>query len=163
MLSQHSDQSQHLQSSPAKDGRDKASSDGSWYCVYTRPKQETLAVANLENQDYRCFLPTISKTIRHARRSTRVKAALFPRYLFLHADLGVQAWRPIRSTIGVTDLVLENDRPKPVPDGVVESLLAAVNDQGCLDFRDGIQVGEKVRMLSRTRSSRQTSRQIRKT
>lgn len=121
---------------------------GSWYCVYTQPRKESLAAENLEIQSYQCFLPTITKTVRHARKSTRIKAALFPRYLFVHVDIGVRAWRPIRSTIGVTELVLQNERPKPVPNGVVERLLAAVNDDGHVDFRDDIEVGQDVRLLS---------------
>ena len=119
-----------------------------WFCVYTQPKREFVALKNLEAQSYCCFLPAFLKTVRHARRTRKARIALFPRYLFVQIDVAEQAWTPIRSTVGVTDLVLRNDRPQPVPDGIVTTLRAAVNVDGHVDFRDEIEVGQNVRLLS---------------
>ena len=119
-----------------------------WYCVYAQPNKERFAALNLERQSYSCFLPTVIKTTRHARRVTKVRSALFPRYLFIKLDPQVQAWRPIRSTFGVSALVMEDDRPKPVPLGVVENLQEAVSQDGYVDFRHEAKVGQRVRLLS---------------
>jgi len=119
-----------------------------WICARTQPKKELFAARNLDNQDYACFLPVISKTVRHARKAKVVKAALFPRYLFININLDVQQWRPILGTFGVSDLVMQDGRPKPVPVGVVETLLSATNVDGCADFRHHVKVGETVRMMS---------------
>ena len=119
-----------------------------WYCVQTQPKKEMFAAKNLEMQSYRYLLPTVVKTIRHARKVTKVKRALFPSYMFVSVDVDVQRWWPIKSTFGVRHLIMENDRPKPVPVGVVEALIAATNDEGHVDFRHDIRVGQNVRLLS---------------
>ncbi|MGI9449869.1 MAG: transcription termination/antitermination protein NusG [Geminicoccaceae bacterium] len=119
-----------------------------WYCVQTQPMKEMFAAKNLEMQSYQLHLPTVVKTIRHARKVTRVKRALFPSYLFVNVDVDTQSWWSIRSTFGVRHLIMENDRPKPVPIGVVEALITATNDEGHVDFRHDIRVGQNVRLLS---------------
>lgn len=43
---------------------------------------------------------------------------------------------------------MENERPKPVPLGVVENLQDAVAQDGYVDFRHEAQVGQQVRLLS---------------
>ena len=47
---------------------------------------------------------------------------LFPRYLFVALDLLATRWRPILSTVGVSDLVRHADVPTPVADGIVEEI-----------------------------------------
>ena len=119
-----------------------------WYCVQTQPKKEMIAAVNLEMQSYRYLLPTVLTTIRHARKVTRVKRALFPSYLFVSLDVHAQRWWPIKSTFGVRHLIMENERPKPVPAGIVEELIAATNDDGHVDLRNDIKIGQNVRMMS---------------
>ena len=118
-----------------------------WLCVHTAPRQEMVAAANLTLQGYRNFVPTVLKKVRHARKTTAVRSAFFPRYIFAIIDPETQAWRPINGTIGVRALVMENERPKFVPSGVVESLVEATNTEGMLDFSDDIKIGQQVRLL----------------
>lgn len=118
-----------------------------WFCIHTAPRRELVAALNLGLQGYRSFMPTMIKEVRHARKVTTVKAAFFPRYIFAVIATETQPWRPINGTIGVSSLITENDRPKPVPVGVVEALMKATNDLGALDFRDEIQIGQQVRLL----------------
>lgn len=134
--------------STADDGPSRRPCDQRWLCVKTQPRKELYAAENLKLQSYRCFLPTLMKTVRHARKVTKVKSALFPTYLFVEVDLDVQRWRPIRSTFGVSDLIMEGDRPKLVPFGVVEALENATNDDGHVDFRHDVKIGQEVRLLS---------------
>jgi transcriptional antiterminator RfaH len=68
--------------------------------------------------------------------------------MFVRLDLSVEPWRPIISTLGVSALVRGLDRPKPVPVGVVEALLAARNAKGLIDFRHEVKVGDRVRIMS---------------
>lgn len=119
-----------------------------WYCAQTQPKKEVYAARNLEVQSYRYFLPTLVRPIRHARKTSRERRALFPGYLFVSFDRDVQRWWPIKNTIGVRHMIMENERPKPVPIGVVETLMAATNDDDHLDFRHGIKIGQNVRLMS---------------
>ena len=92
-------------------------------------------------------MPRIRKTIRHARRLTTVQAPAFPRYLFVALDLERDRWLSIGSTVGVSYLVSCNERPVPVPVGIVESLIGhSNNDLARLDAN--LSVGENVRILS---------------
>lgn len=77
-----------------------------WYLVYTKPRQEKLALQNLQNQAYEVYLPLVQ--VEKIRRGVRglVEETLFPRYLFVRLDeVGSQSWAPIRSTAGVSQLV----------------------------------------------------------
>ena len=77
-----------------------------WYLLYTKPRQEKLALHHLQNQAYEVYLPLIQvEKIRQGVRGL-VEEALFPRYLFVQLDeAGSQSWAPIRSTVGVSQLV----------------------------------------------------------
>ena len=93
-----------------------------WYVAHTLPRRELGAKKQLEFQGYRTFLPLHFKTVRHARQFRTVKAPFFPRYLFVSLDLSRDQWRSVNGTFGVASLIMEGERPKPVPRGVVEAL-----------------------------------------
>ena len=93
-----------------------------WYVVYTRARAEARALDHLRRQGYTAYLPRYQKRRRHARRSELVRRPLFPRYLFVALDLLATRWRPILSTVGVSDLVRHADAPVPVPDGIVAEI-----------------------------------------
>ncbi|MDA7438023.1 transcription/translation regulatory transformer protein RfaH [Candidatus Pseudothioglobus singularis] len=68
-----------------------------WYLIKTKPKQEKIAIDNLENQNYHVYCPCakINKKI----------VVLFPGYLFIYLDETSESWSPIRSTKGVLNFV----------------------------------------------------------
>jgi transcriptional antiterminator RfaH len=93
-----------------------------WYVVYTQAQAEAQALDHLRRQGYVAYLPRYQKRRRHARRWELVHRPLFPRYLFVALDMLTTRWRPILSTIGVSDLVRHADAPVPVPDGIIEEI-----------------------------------------
>jgi transcription elongation factor/antiterminator RfaH len=97
-----------------------------WFLVHAHPMRERKAQFHLEAQGFRTYLPQIEKTVRHARQLRNVLTPLFPRYLFVQLNLERDRWLSVRSTIGVAHLVTGQDqqRPVPVPIGIVESLIA---------------------------------------
>lgn len=95
-----------------------------WYAVHTRPQAEAKALENLLRQGYEAYLPRYRTEIRHARRRQTVLRPLFPRYLFAGIDREAMRWRPILSTVGVSDLVRSGDEPLPVACEIVEALRA---------------------------------------
>jgi transcription elongation factor/antiterminator RfaH len=119
-----------------------------WFLVHTQPKSERKAELHLGAQGFRTHVPQIQKTIRHARQLRTVQAPLFPRYLFLILDLGRDRWRSVYSTIGVSSLFTCEDRPVPVPTGVVEALVARTDEAGLALFDAGLTTGQTVRILS---------------
>lgn len=76
-----------------------------WYLIHTKPAGEWLAQANLERQGYEVYLPRLVESVRRgARRFERIMA-LFPRYLFLRLNEGQQSLAPVRSSVGVFNVV----------------------------------------------------------
>jgi transcriptional antiterminator RfaH len=119
-----------------------------WYAVHTLPFAEKRAQAQLENQQFRTFLPKRQKTIRHARKLSTVIAPFFPRYLFVVLDLSRHQWRSVNGTFGVSSLVMAGDLPCQVPPGIVESMVALADAQGLLQLRLDMKVGEPVRFAA---------------
>jgi transcription elongation factor/antiterminator RfaH len=119
-----------------------------WYAVHTQPNRELRAKSQLENQAYEVFLPRRLKTVRHARKLTNVAAAFFPRYLFIRLDLTRHRWRSVNGTFGVAHLVMQGEKPHPVPRGVVEAMIAAVDTKGFLCFEESLKIGGKVRLAA---------------
>jgi transcriptional antiterminator RfaH len=119
-----------------------------WYCVHTQPKREAWAFENLSRQGFRGWLPLLARTVRHARRVRTVATALFPRYGFVALDLARDRWRSVNGTFGVIGLIMDGDRPRPVPRGVVEGLQALADAAGVVRYGLEVAVGQKVRVLA---------------
>lgn len=119
-----------------------------WFVVQAQPNAEHKAVFHLNRQGFTTYLPRYLKRRRHARRVDTVAAPLFPRYLFVSIDMGVQRWRSIFSTVGVSRIVCNGEMPTAVPDHVIESLRAREHDGLVkLDLRPSFRIGDKVRLL----------------
>jgi transcriptional antiterminator RfaH len=118
-----------------------------WFVVQSQPKKELYAAAQLANQEFRPFVPRLKRTVRHARKTHTVLAALFPRYLFVALDLEHARWRSILGTFGVSTMIMDGERPRPVPPGVVESLAQIADRTGTVTFAHGLLPGQDVRFL----------------
>lgn len=93
-----------------------------WYLIKTKPKSEVIALKNLNNQGFECYLPMI-KVERVIKNKIEVKELpLFPRYLFIKLDDGFasKSWTPVRSTKGVSNLVKFGEAFAKVHEDLVE-------------------------------------------
>lgn len=95
-----------------------------WYLVHTKPRQEQIALENLERQNYTCYLPTLPVEKIRQSSTVLVEEPLFPRYLFIRLglDFKSQSWAPIRSTTGVSRLVRFGMEPAKVDDALIDVL-----------------------------------------
>ena len=124
------------------------SSTKGWYLVYTKPRQEEVALANLTRQGYGAYLPRARQVRhRHGRRLESV-GSLFPRYLFIHLDAGTDNWDPIRSTVGVASLVRFGQEPARVPDALIGFLKEQEGTDGLHEWASPgeLAVGDRVRV-----------------
>lgn len=133
-------------SSERAPGRDRPAAPR-WYVVHSRPGKEAWTLANLERQGFRAFLPQIRRMVRHARQVREVRRPLFPRYLFVALDLGQDRWRAVRGTLGVSSLLMEGERPRAAPLGLVEAMIAATDAGGAQGNAQPILPGQVVRFL----------------
>jgi transcription antitermination factor NusG len=119
-----------------------------WFVAQTLSHREQLAHFHIGTQGFRSFLPRFHKTIRHARTLREVIAPVFPGYIFVVLNPERDRWRSINGTFGVARLVSAHHRPTPVPTGVVEALLASVDESGLLRFDRGLKPGQSVRVVA---------------
>ena len=117
-----------------------------WYVVFTRPKNESVAVENLENQGFAAYLPMASVKKRRASGTLLVVEPLFPRYVFVALTKGVHNFSKIRSTRGCVDLVRFGFEVVHLPLGFVESLRAAENEDGLIDLQASRQLEQGTRV-----------------
>lgn len=96
----------------------------SWYLIHSKPRQEKVALENLERQGYPCYLPVLR--LEKLRRGAVVVSdePLFSRYLFVQLDTDShgRSWTPIHSTRGVSRLVRFGVEPARVDDALVAYL-----------------------------------------
>ena len=93
-----------------------------WYLIHTKPAREAVAQANLARQGYGVYYPRFLRPARVLGHWMDRVVSLFPRYLFLHLDVGRQAMGPVRSTVGVANIVRFGCDYTVVPDEVIENL-----------------------------------------
>lgn len=122
-----------------------------WYAVQCKPREDDRAEINLERQGFDVYRPRA--LVRKRRRSSvvNVEESLFPRYLFLQLEAGVDNWYPIRSTRGVVGLVRFGLEPTPVPDDVIAFIRAHTDPAtGCVDLveRYDYKRGQSVTILT---------------
>jgi transcription antitermination factor NusG len=122
--------------------------DGSRWAVFqTQARLEVQAAQNLRDQGFRIFLPVQTVKVRHARKVSEKKAALFPGYGFVAIHSGVR-WRSINGTRGVKRLITAADAPLFLPAGFVGELSALIADDGTIDLGSTFATGERARILS---------------
>jgi len=129
---------------------DNAPTAARWYAVYTKPRQEQVALVNLENQGFECFLPmALNPYQKVSKRNEDRTEPLFPRYLFLRAVAQVQNLAAVRSTRGVVTLVRAGTELVRVPEAIVNDLLARRDPETDLIALDpvALEVGDRVRVF----------------
>lgn len=108
----------------------QSSGQKSWYLIYTKAKGENLAQQNLDRQGFITYLPLMRRNKRIRGKYQPIIEALFPRYLFIQLDTKADNWMPIRSTIGVSNMVRFGSTPAQVPQSLVDELLLYTDEDG---------------------------------
>lgn len=119
----------------------------SWICVYSAPRREAIAVANVMKEGYEVYFPTYLREIKHARRKSLEVRPLFPRYFFARsADVGLPL-QAVRRVSGVISLV-GGLYPTRVPDGIISYLRSAEGDDHHIRFgSDRFSNGDRIQIM----------------
>ena len=105
-----------------------------WFLIYTKPHQEERARENLENQGFETFLPMIASKKAKQPKSFSLKP-MFPRYLFTKFTVEKDNWTHIKSTRGVSHVVVFGDNFTEVPNSVMDYLKSKVNDNDVIKLQ----------------------------
>ncbi len=126
------------------------SGKANWYAVVTKPRQEQIALENLERQGFECLLPmAINPYQRRSKKRKQIIEPLFPRYLFLNAITGTHNLAPVRSTLGVLSMVRFGTELAVVPETIIKEIQARMaSDTGLISITPvKIKEGDKVRVF----------------
>jgi transcriptional antiterminator RfaH len=118
---------------------------GHWYVVHCQPLRERQAANQLTRQlGLTVYLPEVICRFRGQLRH----APLFPRYLFVRANLQDVGLSRINSTIGVVRLVAFGAIPQVVPVGIlttIEERVEQIDAQGGLPMHT-FRLGDRVQI-----------------
>ena len=101
-----------------------------WYLVYCKPRQESVARENLARQGYETYLPFMRDVRRRQGKRVTLITPMFLRYLFIHLNLQTDNWAPVRSTLGVVSIVRFGRAAARVPDDLLAMLRSREDAQG---------------------------------
>lgn len=93
-----------------------------WYLVHTKPSAEEVARQNLERQGYGVYLPRVVTRAWRGDVAVERIVPLFPRYVFLQLQEGRQSLAPVRSSIGVANVVRFGSEYAGVSESVITTL-----------------------------------------
>lgn len=93
-----------------------------WYVAHTKPRQESTAREQLLRQDFEVYLP-LFKVFK--KPSAVGHEPMFPRYLFLRPTRPTQSLSVVRSTVGVSRLVMFGPQPATLADAAVQAIRQA--------------------------------------
>lgn len=114
-----------------------------WHVVYTEPRGEVRAKADIQACGFPVFLPMEKRKVYKRGKRLMIEAPLFSRYLFARFDIEAEDWGKIQSAEGVVTLVLNNQVPVRVPDAAIDKLRLA-ESMGLLDRTAAPKVGMTV-------------------
>jgi transcriptional antiterminator RfaH len=120
-----------------------------WYLLQTKPRSEFIALENLSNQSYECYLPLLKVERLVKGEIDVVSVPLFPRYLFIKLDLDFlsKSWGPIRSTRGVSQLVKFGSIPAKVHDELIHLMRTHEIESKC-NIKELFTLGQSIKILS---------------
>ena len=139
-----------------------------WLLVYTKAREEKRAKKNLENQGFETFLPMIAYEKISQPKSFSLEP-MFPRYLFIIINAERDNWAHIKSTRGVSHLVVFGHKLAEVPNFVMAFLKTRVDDNDIvkqkvtwqefqkgdkLVIKKGVLKGKEATFLSKTGKER---------
>lgn len=122
--------------------------DADWLIAFTKPRLESQAQVQLEQQHFETYLPLFKKIRRTPQGPVSVFEPMFPRYLMFRPTRQGQSLSVVRSTRGVTSLVRFGHEPARLRHDLVLAIRAfeARRDQASLEELSNLRAGQKVRL-----------------
>lgn len=126
-----------------------------WFVVHTYSGQEVSVMnslkqrvenLNLKDRVLEVLIPTQEQIQIRSGKKQQVTEKIFPGYIIVRMILDDSSWLGVRTTPGVTGFVGVGDKPTPISDGEVETILKFMS----LDapkFQSKFTTGEAVKII----------------
>ena len=119
-----------------------------WYLAYTKPRQEQIALNNLQQQGFDAYLPLYKKFKKTEQGPVALFEPMFPRYILLRPGKPEQSISVVRSTKGIASLVRFGFEPAQILDELVQRIRQLEQDrnQATLQELGNLRAGQTVRL-----------------
>ena len=113
-----------------------------WVLIYTKVKQEIRASKNLQKQGFKTFLPLIVASNKKSELKSLVP--VFPRYFFAQLNLSLDNWTSIKSSYGVSHIVMFGEKFTTIPRSIIKLIQNKLDEEGVykeevsrIEFQEG--------------------------
>lgn len=119
-----------------------------WLVAYTKPRQESVALQQLEQQGYEAYLPLYKKFKKTENGPAAFFEPMFPRYILLRPGKPGQSIAAVRSTKGITSLVRFGVEPALLAGDIVRSIMQyeQAQNQASVEALSALRQGQRVRL-----------------
>lgn len=127
-----------------------------WYVVHTFAGHENKVAAalkqrieaeHLENLIFDILVPTQDKIeIRGGKKET-VKEKIFPGYILIKMELNDLSWLAVRTTQGVTSFIGAGNKPTPISEAEVATIVKFTSQGAQPTFKDVFMVDDTVKIV----------------
>jgi transcriptional antiterminator RfaH len=100
-----------------------------WYLAYTKPRQEQIALYNLEQQAFEVYLPLYKKFKKTEQGPVALFEPMFPRYILFRPGKPEQSIASVRNTKGVANIVRFGFEPALLHDDLVQRIRQLEEDR----------------------------------
>ena len=129
---------------------------GRWYVVHTYSGHENRVATtlkqrieseHLENKIFDILVPTQDKIEIRGGKKEQVKEKIFPGYILIKMILDDISWLAVRTTQGVTSFVGMGNKPTPISESEVKSIVTFMNQGAAPTFKDVFLVNDTVKII----------------
>lgn len=147
---------EETEDAPSPEVDDSPASKGRWYVVHTFSGHENRVSAtlkqrieseHLEELIFDILVPTQDKIeIRGGKKET-VKEKIFPGYILVKMLLSDESWLAVRTTQGVTSFVGAGNKPTPITDAEVNSIVKFTSQGAQPTFKEVFMIDDTVKII----------------
>lgn len=128
---------------------------GKWYIVHTYSGHENKVIEalkqrveslNLKDRIFEVIVPTRETIVVRAGKKENIKEKIFPGYILVRMELDDSSWLAVRTTPGVTAFVGMGNKPTPISDEEVETILKFMKMEAP-KYKTTFSVGEAVKII----------------
>jgi transcription antitermination factor NusG len=124
--------------------QDDQSQPRSWLAAYTRSRHEQQVARQLEQKQLACLLPTYERLARWSDRAKRMRAPLFPGYVFVQVSAPERV--RVLETAGVVSLVSRAGKAVTLSAQEIAQLQACCLRAGSIEPHPYLRIGRQVRV-----------------
>lgn len=135
----------------------KADVPGSkWYVIHTYSGHENrvsnalkqrIESEHLEHKILDILMPTQEKIEIRSGKKELVKEKIFPGYIMIKMVLDENSWLAVRTTPGVTSFIGIGNKPTPIPESEIKSIVTFMTQGAAPTFKDVFLISDTVKII----------------